>query len=113
MAVQEEEVKIVQEKPKKVHIIEECLFLNAIDKKSAIKLEDLELDLEFYKEKIQELIDRKLLIKATKIKYFLDKEAYENHKEKENKKFFLRLVSIIIPGILFVLLGVAWIIIAL
>ena len=106
-------MEIAQEKPKKSHIIEELLFLNAIDKKSAVKLEDLTLDLELYEGKIQELIDSNLLIEVTKMKYFLDKEAYELYKEKENKKFFLKLVSIIIPGILFVLLGVAWIIIAL
>ncbi|MHA1505500.1 MAG: hypothetical protein ACTSPT_09970 [Candidatus Heimdallarchaeota archaeon] len=49
---------------------------------------------------------------STKTKYYLDEEAYNYYKEKQKKKFFLTLVSIIIPGFLFLLLGVAWIIIA-
>lgn len=115
MAVQEEkeeEIEIVHKKPKMVHVINEFLYLTAVDKKSAVKLEDIELDLELYEDKIQELINSNLLVQATKTKYFLNVEAYEQYKEKENKKFALRLISIIIPGILFILLGVAWIIIS-
>ena len=114
MSTEEEtEIEVVVERPKRFHIIDEFLLLNAINKKNAIKLEDLTLDLEIYEEKILELIDLELLIPATKTKYYLDKEAYEVYKEKENKKFFLTLISIIIPGILFVLLGIAWLILAL
>ena len=108
----EEEIEIVHEKPKTVHVIDEFLYRTAVDKKSAVKLEDIELDLELYENKIQELINSNLLVQASKTKYFLDVEAYEHNKERENKKFALRLISIIIPGILFILLGVAWIIIA-
>ncbi|MHA1124808.1 MAG: hypothetical protein ACTSO7_02910 [Candidatus Heimdallarchaeota archaeon] len=112
MAVQDEEVlDQSRKKPRRTHVVEEFRFLNAIDKKSAVKLEDLGLDLDFYEEKIDELIALEILIPTTKTKYYLDNEAYGSVKEQNDKKFFLTLVSIIIPGILFILLGIALIII--
>ena len=109
---QEEILDIPQIKPKKIHVINEFLFLKSVDKKSAIPLTKLILDLELYQVLIQELVDSGLLVLSTKTKYYLDEEAYNFYKEKQKKKFFLTLVSIIIPGLLFLLLGVVWIIIA-
>ena len=107
---QEEVEEIVQEKPKKIHVINEFLMRSSFNKKSAITLERLELDLELYQEHIQELFDLGIIVSATKTKFYLDEVVYEKYKKNQDKKFFLTLVSIIIPGILFLILGIAWLI---
>ncbi|MHA1186902.1 MAG: hypothetical protein ACTSXA_02405 [Candidatus Heimdallarchaeota archaeon] len=109
---QEEILEIPHVKPKKIHVINEFLFLASVDKKSAVPLTKLILELELYQVQIQELVDSGIIVPSTKTKFYLDEEAYNYYKEKQKKKFFLTLVSIIIPGFLFLLLGVAWIIIA-
>ena len=114
MEATEKPSKALNIKPKRKHIIEAFLFLEATEPDNPCTLKQLGLDLLKYASRINYLVKNKVIIqvKGEEEKYYLDFDAYKDFKESDDKKFFLLMVSIIIPGILFLLLGVAWIITA-
>lgn len=101
-------------KPKRKHIIDAMLFIEATSTNNTCQLEQLGLDLSLYHSRIKHLIKNKVVVTVSDEKeedsYYLDYAFYQKFKEKEDKLFFITLVSIIIPGFLLLLLGVAWLI---
>lgn len=103
----------VKIKPKRKHIIDAMLFIEATSTKNACHLEQIGLDLSLYDSRIKYLIKNKAIIPVSdeeKDSYYLDYDFYQIFREQENKRFFITIVSIVIPGVLFLLLGVAWLI---
>lgn len=104
-------------KPKRIHIVDRYYSLGASDKEHPCTLEELNLDLNLYQSKINYLIKNGIIIcinedkkvKEKKKLYYFDFGTYPQFKTNEDKRFFMLLASIIIPGIIFLLLGVAWI----
>ena len=98
-------------KPKRKHIIDAFVFIEATTPDNPCTLKQLGLDLELYNSRIQYLIKNDLILPSKKKDtYYLDYESYKIFKEEEDKRFFIMLVSIIIPGVLLLLLGVIWLI---
>lgn len=103
-------------KPKRKHIIDAMRFLEATSEINPCQLEQLGIDLSLYDSRINHLIKNKIIIpvsgneKEEENNYYLDYEFYQKFKEEEDKRFFITIVSIVIPGILLLLLGVAWLI---
>ena len=100
-------------KPKRKHIIDAMLFIEATSAKNSCHLEQLALDLALYDSRINHLIKNKVIVPAPDSKensYYLDYDFYQKFKEQEDKRFFITIVSIVIPGILLLLLGFAWLI---
>ncbi len=103
-------------KPKRKHIIDAMRFLEATSEINPCQLEQLGIDLSLYDSRINHLIKKKIIIpvsdneKEEGKNYYLDYEFYQKFKEEEDKRFFITIVSIVIPGILLLLLGVAWLI---
>ena len=101
-------------KPKRKHIIEAFIFIDATNPQNPCTLKQLGLDLNLYKSRIDFMIEKELIIPIEDKEeyYYIDLEKYYTFKNNEDKRFFIMLVSIIIPGIIFLLLGLAWIIAA-
>jgi len=98
-------------KPKTRHIVEQFVMIDALTKEKARELNQLRLDLILYESRFEHLIKNNILLQIDtgEQKYYLDYDAYQEFKEKQDKKFFMIIVSIVIPAILFLLLGIAWI----
>lgn len=101
-----------KEKPRRKYLIQAFQDLGAISVAHPCQLEELGLNLAIYESRIQELIEKNIikLVDNEKNLFYLDLDAYNDLKEQENKEFFISLVSIIIPGILFFLLGILWLV---
>ena len=101
-------------KPKTRHIVEQFVYLDALTKKKAIDFSKLGLDLNLYEKRIEYLLQNNLILPkdSQNSKFYLDYDAYQIFKEKQNKRFFMIIVSIVIPAILFLILGIAWILTA-
>ncbi|HUU77890.1 MAG TPA: hypothetical protein VMX55_06055 [candidate division Zixibacteria bacterium] len=100
-----------ESKPKRKHIIDAFIFVDAINPQNPCTLKQLGLDLSLYESRINFMIQKELIIpiENREDNYYLDLEKYYLFKNEEDKRFFIMLVSIIIPGIIFLLLGLAWI----
>jgi len=98
-------------KPKTRHLIEQFIFLDAISNDKSCDLVYLNLDSNLYESRIEHLIQNNIILQIDtgEDKYYLDYDAYQKYKEKRNKRDFMIIVSIVIPAILFLLLGIAWI----
>lgn len=98
-------------KPKRKHIIDAFVFVDAIDPQNPCTLKQLGLDLNLYESRINFLVEKELIIPIEDKKdfYYFDLEKYHIFKDEEDKRFFIMLISIIIPGIIFLLLGIIWI----
>ncbi|NHJ04842.1 MAG: hypothetical protein EAX90_08460 [Candidatus Heimdallarchaeota archaeon] len=98
-------------KPKRKHIIDAFVFVDAINPQNPCSLKQLGLDLNLYESRINFMIEKELIIPIENKEdcYYLDLDKYYNFKDEEDKRFFIMLISIIIPGIIFLLLGLAWI----
>ncbi|NHJ85950.1 MAG: hypothetical protein FK734_10845 [Asgard group archaeon] len=105
--------KEINVKPRRSHVISVFLSLEALSEESSCLVSQLGLDLELYKSLINELIDSKIIIvihKKNEEFFYLDLDKYKAVKEQEDKRLFMILVSIVIPAIWFLLLGLAWLI---
>ncbi len=103
--------KLKKIKPKRKHIIDAMLFLEATSVKNPIQLEQLALDLSLYRKRFEHLIKNRVILLVPdreEDSYYLDYDYYQKFQEKENKRFFITLVSIVIPGFILLLLGIAW-----
>jgi hypothetical protein len=107
----EEELSKSKIKPKTRHIVEQFVYLDATTMEKACELEFLGLDLDIYEKRIEYLIKNDLLLQPDSgaNEYYLDYEAYQEFKVKQDKRYFMIIVSIVIPAVLFLLLGIAWI----
>ncbi|MHA1213119.1 MAG: hypothetical protein ACTSSH_11730 [Candidatus Heimdallarchaeota archaeon] len=92
-------------------IVEEFLKCEATSEDKAINLAEFNFDILPYKKDILYLIEKKglLLALGDDEKYYLDYESFQKTTEIEkNKKTFIIVVAIVIPSLLFILLGLAW-----
>ncbi|MBK5113802.1 MAG: hypothetical protein KGD59_07815 [Candidatus Heimdallarchaeota archaeon] len=107
----EEELSKSKIKPKTRHIVEQFVYLEATTMEKACQLEYLGLDLDIFESRIEYLLKNNLLLQPDtgENTYYLDYEAYQEFKERQDKRYFMIIVSIVIPSILFLLLGIAWI----
>ncbi|MEA2071487.1 MAG: hypothetical protein U9O98_09380, partial [Asgard group archaeon] len=100
-----------KQKPRRIDIIEAFNEQKAFSEKTACSMEELSLDMTLYQSRFDYLVENEVIFKIEfdekKSLFFLDKEALEQLETKEDKEFFLKLVSIIIPGIIFLLLAIA------
>ena len=96
-------------KPKIIHIVDRFELLEAINSKNAIKLEQLNLDLDKYESRLKKLIEKNVLITVNSEKYYLNIENFKVYKKEEEKDLFIKLTAIIIPGLILILLGIVWI----
>jgi len=98
-------------KPKTRHIVEQFVMIDALTNEKSIEFGQLGLDLILYESRIEHLIQNDIILQidTSEDKYYLDYDAYEEFKEKRNKRDFMIIVSIVIPAILFLILGIAWI----
>ena len=102
-------------KPRRKDIIDALLFIEATSPENPCKLEQMGLNLIYYRKRIDFLIKNKI-IRSVYLKdrdeelYYLDYEYYKEFRTQEDKIFFLIIVSIVIPGILFILLGIVWLV---
>ncbi|MBD3190706.1 MAG: hypothetical protein GF308_08675 [Candidatus Heimdallarchaeota archaeon] len=99
-----------KEKARRKFLIDAFRNLGAVSIANPCQLEDLGLNLTIYNSRIEELIDKNVIKLANSEKnlFYLDLDAYYDLKDQEDKEFFITLVSIIIPGIIFFLLGLLW-----
>ncbi|NHJ32169.1 MAG: hypothetical protein FK732_04850, partial [Asgard group archaeon] len=106
----DEELGKKEIKPKTRHIVEQFVYFDAITKDKAIDFGQLGLDLNLYENRIEYLLQNNIILPKDSrgSKYYLDYDAYQVFKEKQDKRFFMIIVSIVIPAILFLLLGIAW-----
>ncbi len=107
----DEEFSKTKIKPKTRHIVEQFIFLDALTNDKACDLVYLNLDSDLYESRIEHLIQNNIILQIDtgEDKYYLDYDAYQEFKEKRDKRDFMIIVSIVIPAILFLILGVAWI----
>ncbi|MFW9923485.1 MAG: hypothetical protein ACFFDW_09410 [Candidatus Thorarchaeota archaeon] len=93
-------------------IVNMFLFLDATSIDNSCNFDQLQLDFKIYQKRFEKLVKNNVIILADEenAKYYLDIERYKIWENDEKKKFFLILVSIIIPGTIIILLGIAWII---
>lgn len=107
----DEEFSKTKIKPKTRHIIEQFVMLDALTNETSIGFSQLGLDLILYEKRIEYLIQNDLILQidTSEDKFYLDYEAYQEFKEKRDKRDFMIIVSIVIPAILFLVLGIAWI----
>ena len=113
----QETQKVVKIKPKRKHIIDALRFIEATSPEDACKLEQLGLNLVLYKSRIEHLIKNSVILSVSTKRedeeielFYLDEEKYQAFKTNEDKRFFITIVSIVIPGFLLLLLGIAWLI---
>ncbi len=107
------DVKTKKIKPKSKHIIDAMLFIEATSAENPCHLEQLALDLSLYEKRIKHFIKNKVIIPVSDINennFYLDYDFYLKFKEQEDKRFFITIVSIVIPGFLLLVLGFAWLI---
>lgn len=94
-------------------IFDNFLFLEATDPNSAIELSELSLDPKIYSKKLQNLILEEVIIQVKgeePEKFFVNIQRFDEWQTTQKKKFFLTLVSIIIPAALIILLALTWLI---
>ena len=102
-------------KPRRKDIINALLFIEATSPENPCRLEQMGLNLIDYQKRIDFLIKNKIICTVSledhdEELYYLDYEYYKEFKTQEDKRFFLTIVSIVIPGILFILLGIVWLV---
>ncbi len=107
----DDEISKSKIKPKTRHIVEQFIFLDAITNDKSCDLVYLNLDSDLYESRIEHLIQNNIILQIDtgEEKFYLDYDAYQEFKEKRDKRDFMIIVSIVIPAILFLLLGIAWI----
>jgi len=107
----EEEFSKSKIKPKTRHIIEHFVYHDALTENKVISLDALGLELTLYETRIEHLVKNDIIIQSEsgELKFYLDYEKYQVFKEQQDKRMFMIIVSIVIPAILFLLLGIAWI----
>lgn len=107
----DEEFSKTKIKPKTRHIVEQFVIIDALTNEKSVEFGQLGLDLNLYESRIEHLIQNDIILQidTSDDKYYLDYDAYQEFKEKRNKRDFMIIVSIVIPAILFLILGIAWI----
>ena len=107
----DEEFSKTKIKPKTRHIIEQFVMMDALTNETSIEFGHLGLDLILYEKRFEYLIQNDIILQidTSEDKFYLDYDAYQEFKEKRNKRDFMIIVSIVIPAILFLILGIAWI----
>ncbi len=107
----DEEFSKTKIKPKTRHIVEQFVIIDALTNEKSIEFGQLGLDLNLYESRIEHLIQNDIILQidTSDDKYYLDYDAYQEFKEKRNKRDFMIITSIVIPAILFLILGIAWI----
>ena len=84
--------KTIKIKPKRKHIIDAMLFIEATSSKNSCQLEQLGLELTLYDSRINYLIKNKVIVPVSEDEqennYYLDYDFYQKFKENENKRFF-------------------------